>query len=180
MVYGTYLYSHNVHPHRGQNTPKSIQSYPVALTKAQSQGTLVPFPPKTKNPDLHNSQQDAEKANIHQKFTGVNIYPEPNNVHDLDIERPNLMNIEKFGGEGIDRATTTVYRSSASNVDQSNAVLTEKSVKTKKRIAGQVKEESNKDSTAYEEWVVLKQEQQKAASGRARPSSAVTGKKVRY
>jgi hypothetical protein len=50
-VYGTYLYSHNVHPHRGKNQPKYVQSYPVALMKAKSQGTLIPSHPRTK-PDF--------------------------------------------------------------------------------------------------------------------------------
>lgn len=87
------------------------------------------------------------------------------------------MNIQKFGGEGIDR--TTVYRTS-NNIDQSNAISADKSVNTKKKANLHKREESNKDSTAYEEWVALKQEQDKGNIGRVRPSSACTGKKVRY
>ena len=86
------------------------------------------------------------------------------------------MNIQKFGGEGLDR--TTVYKSTG-NVDQSNALSANKSVKTKKKV-NHNSEESNKDSTAYEEWVTLKQEQEKSSTGKVRPSSAITGKKVRY
>ena len=46
LVYGTYLYSHNVYPHLGNNNPNCTQSYPVALSKAKSQGALIPYPPR--------------------------------------------------------------------------------------------------------------------------------------
>ena len=72
------------------NSPKALQSYPVALTKAKSQGTLVPYPPKTKKPDLNTS---ADGPDAPQKFRTINIYPEPNSAGTLDIEAPNLMEI---------------------------------------------------------------------------------------
>ena len=84
------------------------------------------------------------------------------------------MNIQKFGGQGIEKGS--VYRT-VTNVEQSKA--TQKSVKTAKKI--NIKEDSsNKDSTAYEEWIALKQEQEKSSCAKSRPASAVTGKKVRY
>lgn len=89
------------------NSPKSLQSYPVALTKAQSQGTLIPFPPKTKNPDLNTSDDGNDNA---KKFSSINIYPEPNTTQPLEIEKPNLMEIEKFGGTGISRGTVAQSR----------------------------------------------------------------------
>ena len=81
LVYGTYLYSHNVHPHRGKNQPHHTQSYPVALSKAKSMGTLVPTYPRTK-PEDSVVPQDRERSRIE---------PEINNfVGGLDIERPKL------------------------------------------------------------------------------------------
>jgi hypothetical protein len=47
LLYGDYLYTHNVQPHRGANSPKNLQSYPVALMKAKSMGTIIPVQPKT-------------------------------------------------------------------------------------------------------------------------------------
>lgn len=53
-MYGTYLYSHNVQPHRGANSPSHVQSYPVALMKAKSMGRIVPSQPKTSCKYLEN------------------------------------------------------------------------------------------------------------------------------
>ena len=35
LMYGNYLKTHNIQPHRGLNSPKNIQSYNVALAKGQ-------------------------------------------------------------------------------------------------------------------------------------------------
>ncbi len=45
-MYGDYLYTHNVHPHRGMNSPKNFQSYPIALSKAKSMGVIHPTQPR--------------------------------------------------------------------------------------------------------------------------------------
>ncbi len=45
-MYGNYLKTHNIQPHRGVNSPKSIQTYNVALMKAQEAGPIYPYPPK--------------------------------------------------------------------------------------------------------------------------------------
>jgi hypothetical protein len=45
-MYGDYLKSHNVQPHRGMNSPKNIQSYNIALMKGQELGAIYPYPPK--------------------------------------------------------------------------------------------------------------------------------------
>lgn len=98
LVYGTYLYSHNVHPHRGKNQPKNLQSYPVALSKAKSQGTLIPTCPRTKAEFSGNFN----RAEINQK-----IEPDINNfVGTLDIQAPKLEEMEKFGGKRRSRVTT--------------------------------------------------------------------------
>ena len=100
LIYGTYLYSHNVHPHRGKNQPKSIQCYPVALQKAKSQGTLIPSYPRTKA-EFSTSMTKAEMSQ-----TGK-IEPEINNfVGSLSIETPKLQEMEKFGGKRKSRVTT--------------------------------------------------------------------------
>jgi len=71
LIYGTYLYSHNVHPHRGNNHPKNIQSYPIALMKAKSQGTLLPTHPRTK-PDY---SKDLSKMNASETDHQSKIEP---------------------------------------------------------------------------------------------------------
>jgi hypothetical protein len=64
-----------VHPHRGKNQPKYVQSYPVALIKAKSLGILVPSHPRTKA-DFSN---ETSKANVGQKERKSKIEPELNN-----------------------------------------------------------------------------------------------------
>ena len=46
LLYGNYLKTHNVQPHRGMNSPKNIESYGCALMKAEEIGTIYPYPPK--------------------------------------------------------------------------------------------------------------------------------------
>jgi len=82
LVYGTYLYSHNVHPHRGKNKPKNVQSYPVALMKAKSQGNLIPAPPRTR-PDF---SADLLNKNLADTDHRSKIEPAHNNfIGGLDI-----------------------------------------------------------------------------------------------
>ena len=98
LVYGTYLYSHNVHPHRGANSPKCTQSYPVALMKAKSQGALLPSHPRTK-PDYDSTLTNATNVECPNK-----IEPERNAYAGcLSIEVPPLESMHKFGGKGRDR-----------------------------------------------------------------------------
>jgi len=71
-----------VHPHRGKNQPHHTQSYPVALSKAKSMGTLVPTYPRTKPEESYVAEEQRERGRIE---------PEINNfVGGLDIERPRL------------------------------------------------------------------------------------------
>ena len=92
-----------MHPHRGKNQPKNIQSYPVALMKAKSQGTLVPKPPRTK-PDYSN---DLLNSNLDEIDHKSKIEPQANNfLGALDIAVPRLSEMEKFGGKRKTRATT--------------------------------------------------------------------------
>ena len=92
-MYGTYMYSHSVHPHRGNNQPQNIQSYPVALKKAQSQGTLTPSQPKTL---CYDSQ-----ANQNIGYTSVE--PTKNTIGRLDIMEPDLRQVSKFGAKRVIR-----------------------------------------------------------------------------
>lgn len=48
VLYGDYMYSHNIIPHTGDNKPKNQQTYQTALIKAKSSGNLHPHPPLTK------------------------------------------------------------------------------------------------------------------------------------
>jgi hypothetical protein len=76
-----------VHPHRGKNQPKNIQSYPVALMKAKSQGTLIPMAPRTK-PDFSNDLLNSNVAEIDHRSK---IEPQANNfIGALNIEVPKL------------------------------------------------------------------------------------------
>jgi hypothetical protein len=80
LLYGTYLYSHNVHPHRGANQPSNLQSYPVALSKARSHGNLFPTGPRTR-----------PAPSISGQSTQGKIEPEPNSfVGELGIVAPRL------------------------------------------------------------------------------------------
>lgn len=55
-MYGNYLKTHNVQPHRGLNSPKNLQSYNVALMKSQEIGTIYPYPPKIATKELAASE----------------------------------------------------------------------------------------------------------------------------
>ena len=52
LLYGNYLKSHNIQPHRGTNCPASVQSYGVALMKGREIGTIYPYPPKVNKKDM--------------------------------------------------------------------------------------------------------------------------------
>jgi hypothetical protein len=100
-MYGDYLKSHNVQPHRGPNSPKSIQSYNVALRKGQELGVIYPYPPKSPTlepPANYNRNQNTSPGNTHSE---CQIYQEENHQRSLPIHAPNLYQLEKFGGLGI-------------------------------------------------------------------------------
>lgn len=90
-MYGDYLYSHNVNPHRGSRSPTYVQSYPTALVRANSMKTLIPVPPRTLS--QLPSQSGAEPS---AKDNGLKIYPRCNEFGPLRIETPKLEKISKF------------------------------------------------------------------------------------
>lgn len=49
VLYGDYMYSHNVFPHTGDNKPKKQQTYVSALQRAKSAANIHPHPPMTRN-----------------------------------------------------------------------------------------------------------------------------------
>ena len=86
-MYGNYLKTHNVQPHRGANSPKNIQSYNVALMKGQLAGPISPAPPKVsmkEAPSLINKNSGSDILQSTQ------IYQEENKFSSLPIEIPNL------------------------------------------------------------------------------------------
>jgi hypothetical protein len=100
-MYGDYLKSHNVQPHRGPNSPKNIQSYNVALMKGQELGAIFPYPPKSpilEAPANYSRNQNSTPGNTQSE---CQIYQEENHQRSLPIRAPNLYNLEKFGGKGI-------------------------------------------------------------------------------
>jgi hypothetical protein len=87
-----------VHPHRGYNHPKNVQSYPVALNKAKSMGTLIPTHPRTKPEESFVREEQNERGRIE---------PQLNNfMGSLDIEKPRMEEMQKFGGKRRSRVTT--------------------------------------------------------------------------
>ena len=87
LVYGTYLYSHSVHPHRGANSPSHVQTYPVALMKAKSMGRLVPTQPKTFCKYLENKINNEKER---QYDCSGAIEAMKNTYSPLEIEVPDL------------------------------------------------------------------------------------------
>lgn len=91
-----------MHPHRGKNKPQNLQSYPVALMKAKSQGALVPTPPRTR-PDYSADQLNASADVDHRS----KVEPQLNTFQGaLAIEVPRLADMQKFGGKRKPRAPT--------------------------------------------------------------------------
>lgn len=87
------MYSHSVHPHRGNNQPQNLQSYPVALKKAQSQGTLAPSQPRS----------PPEESVATDSLPCAPIEPQKNTIGVLGIEEPDLRQVSKFGGKRVVR-----------------------------------------------------------------------------
>lgn len=87
-MYGNYLKTHNIQPHRGINSPKSIQTYNVALLKAQQAGPIYPYPPKISR--KQSAQRDRDDT---VQMSKSQIYPESNNVNSLPIHAPQLYNL---------------------------------------------------------------------------------------
>lgn len=112
-MYGNYLKTHNIQPHRGINSPKNIQCYNIALTKAQEAGTLYPYPPKA-GKAAHSIPDKSESRDLQCS----QIYPEDNHMRSLPIHPPNLYDLEKFGGKGIQKVSRP--RLSRSQLDKEN------------------------------------------------------------
>jgi len=56
FLYGNYLYSHNVNPHRGDNLPTYQQSYNTALAFGERMPVQTPEPPRKTKEDFKLSQ----------------------------------------------------------------------------------------------------------------------------
>ena len=106
LVYGTYLYSHSVHPHRGVNSPSHVQTYPVALMKAKSMGKLVPTQPKTVCKYLENKMNNEKER---QYDCSGAIEAMKNTFSPLEIETPDLHSVEKFGASRLRSSSKTKF-----------------------------------------------------------------------
>lgn len=49
VLYGDYMYSHNIFPHTGDNKPQKQQTYVTALSRAKSAGYIRPHPPMSRH-----------------------------------------------------------------------------------------------------------------------------------
>lgn len=65
-LYGQYMYTHNVNPHRGSNNPKHVQVYPRAEDAAQD---VRPEPPRFVSEEHRLSQKQVEELKARNQLT---------------------------------------------------------------------------------------------------------------
>ncbi|KAL4483069.1 hypothetical protein ABPG74_019095 [Tetrahymena malaccensis] len=90
-IYGQYLLSHNVNPHRGIHQPKFIQSYNNALNYGERLPDSEPQPPRNVKEDFRLSQKQVDDLKNRNPLTAtVNVR------ENLRIQKPDLVNSLRF------------------------------------------------------------------------------------
>ncbi|KRX08661.1 hypothetical protein PPERSA_07473 [Pseudocohnilembus persalinus] len=94
LVYGQYMLSHNVNPHRGNKEPQFIQSHNNAIKFGERQPSSEPQPPRNCKEEFRLSQKQVQEHINRNPLTATK-----NERKNLKIVKPDLINALRFASE---------------------------------------------------------------------------------
>lgn len=94
VVYGQYLLSHNVNPHKGDRQPEYVQSFNNALDFADRLPDTEPQPPRKCKDEFRLSQQQVQELKQRNQ-----VFATKNKRSNLNIIKPDLVNSLRFASE---------------------------------------------------------------------------------
>lgn len=127
LMYGSYMNSHNMGPHEGDNNPKYQQVYETAELKAAKRKPKAPEPPRMcKEEDRLNPDQVEELKGRNSVLPASRKFPSK------DIVKPNLYDAKRFKSEHNTPDTSKLQESKVADSNKASKQPTDRGKETEK------------------------------------------------